>query len=358
MKKILIDGMSSNMGGVEKFVCTIYEALKDEWQVEFITVDESIPYQEEFLRNGSQIHKITPRYVSVSKYKNDIKEVFKNNQYDVFWFNKTTLSSIDCIKEAKNSGIKNVICHSHQSKNMGTLFTLLMHNMNKRNVGKYIDYRVACSKEAAEWFFGSKTEDVVIFPNAVNIGKYEPNETLRTEKRKELGIEGKFVIGNVARFAKEKNHKFLIDIFAELCKKEDAVLVSCGEGPLWEETKNYAKEKKIDDKILFLGMRKDIPEILQAIDVVVFPSLFEGLPFSLVEAQAGGIPCLISDTIGKETKLTDLVKFFSLDAGAEAWADEILKYKDYKKVTKRNQLEEKGFSSEIIEKKIKEMVNH
>ena len=80
--------------------------------------------------------------------------------------------------------------------------------------------------------------------------------------------------------------------------------------------------------------------------------------FSLVEAQAGGIPCLISDTIGKETKLTDLVKFFSLDAGAEAWADEILKYKDYKKVTKRNQLEEKGFSSEIIEKKIKEMVNH
>lgn len=112
------------------------------------------------------------------------------------------------------------------------------------------------------------------------------------------------------------------------------------------------------NKILFLGMRKDIPEILQAIDVVVFPSLFEGLPFSLVEAQAGGIPCLISDTIGKETKLTDLVKFFSLDAGAEAWADEILKYKDYKKVTKRNQLEEKGFSSEIIEKKIKEMVNH
>ena len=241
---------------------------------------------------------------------------------------------------------------------MGTLFTLLMHNMNKRNVGKYIDYRVACSKEAAEWFFGSKAQEAVIFPNAVNIGKYEPNETLRDEKRKELGIEGKFVIGNIARFAKEKNHKFLMDIFAELCKKEDAVLVSCGEGPLWEETKNYAKEKKIDDKILFLGMRKDIPEILQAIDVVVFPSLFEGLPFSLVEAQAGGIPCLISDTIGKETKLTDLVQFFSLDAGAEAWADEILKYKDYKKVTKRNQLEEKGFSSEIIEEKIKEMVNH
>lgn len=122
--------------------------------------------------------------------------------------------------------------------------------------------------------------------------------------------------------------------------------------------KKLCKRKKIDDKILFLGMRKDIPEILQAIDVVVFPSLFEGLPFSLVEAQAGGIPCLISDTIGKETKLTDLVKFFSLDAGAEAWADEILKYKDYKKVTKRNQLEEKGFSSEIIEEKIKEMVNH
>lgn len=358
MKKILIEGMSSNMGGVEKFVYTIYEALKDEWQVDFITVDESIPYQEEFLRNGSKIHKITPRYVSITKYRNEIKEVFEKNQYDVFWFNKTTLSSIESIKAAKKSGVKNIICHSHQSKNMGTLFTLMMHKLNRSKIDKYIDYMVACSKEAAEWFFSSKAEDAAIFPNAVNIDKYEPNEKLRAEKRKELGIEGKFVIGNVARFAREKNHKFLVDIFAELCKKEDVVLVSCGEGPLWEETKNYAKEKNVDEKILFLGMREDIPEILQAIDVIVFPSLFEGLPFSLVEAQAGGLPCVISDTIGKETKLTDLVEFFSLDAGAEAWADKILEYKEYKKITKRKQLEEKGFSSEIIERKIKEIVNN
>lgn len=358
MKKILIDGMSGNMGGVEKFVYIIYETLKDEWQVDFITVDESIPYQEEFLENGCQIHRITPRYESVSKYRDDIRDVFKNNQYDVFWFNKTTLSSIDCIREAKKRGVKKVICHSHSSKNMGTLVTLLMHNVNKINVGKYIDYRVACSKEAANWFFGAEAEKTVILSNAVNIDKYEPNEVLRNEKRKEFGIEDKFVIGNVARFTKEKNHKFLIDIFAELCKKEDVVLVSCGEGPLWEEIKNYAKERNIEDKVLFLGMRKDIAEILQAIDVIVFPSLFEGLPFSLVEAQAGGLPCLISDTIGKETKLTDLVKFFSLNAGAEAWADEILKYKNYKKVTKRNQLEEKGFSLEAVENKIKDIVNH
>lgn len=358
MKKILIDGMGSNLGGLEKFSYMIYEILKNDWQVDFVTVDKQIQYEEEILKTGSHIYKITPRYVNVFQYKKDIKDIFKKNRYDVFWFNKTTLSSIDCIKIARMNGVKNIVCHSHSSKNMGTFFTMIMHNWNKKKVSKYIDYKVACSEDAARWFFGKQVNQTIILPNAVNISKYEPNEMVRKEKRKELGIEDKFVIGNVARFGKEKNHKFLIDIFAELCKKEDAVLVSCGEGPLWEETKNYAKEKKIDDKILFLGMRKDIPEILQAIDVVVFPSLFEGLPFSLVEAQAGGIPCLISDTIGKETKLTDLVEFFSLDAGAEAWADEILKYKDYKKVTKRNQLEEKGFSSEIIEKKIKEMVNH
>lgn len=358
MKKILIDGMSSNMGGVEKFVYTIYETLKDEWQVDFITVDESIPYQEEFLSNGSKIYKITPRYVSITKYRNEIKEVFEKNQYDVFWFNKTTLSSIESIKAAKKSGVRKVICHSHQSKNMGTLFTLMMHKLNRKKIEKYIDDKVACSQDAAEWFFKLKAGEATILPNAVSIDKYEPNEILRNKKREKLGIEDKFVIGNVARFAREKNHKFLIDIFAELCKKEDAMLISCGEGPLWEEIKNYAKEKNVDDKILFLGMRTDIPELLQAIDVIVFPSLFEGLPFSLVEAQAGGLPCLISDTIGKETKITDLVKFFSLNEDAEAWANEIIKYKDYKKVTKRSQLEEKGFSSDAIEHKIKSLVNN
>ena len=127
--------------------------------------------------------------------------------------------------------------------------------------------------------------------------------------------------------------------------------VLCG-----KKTKNYAKEKKIDDKILFLGMRKDIPEILQAIDVVVFPSLFEGLPFSLVEAQAGGIPCLIPIPLEKKRNLPIWYSFL-VWMQEQRHADEILKYKDYKKVTKRNQLEEKGFSSEIIEKKINNRLN-
>lgn len=356
MKKILIDGMTNNLGGMETFILLLYEALKDDWKIDFITVDKKIPYEEEFLKNGSTIHKITPRYANIRKYKAEIKNIFQINSYDVLWFNKTTLSSIDCLKEAKRNGVKKVICHSHQSKNMGTPFTQVMHTLHKYSVNRYIDYKIACSKSAAIYFYGKNIDDVEILSNAVNISKYEPQEEISKKKRKELGIDKKFVIGNVARFAKEKNHKFLIDVFEEVCKQIDSVLVLCGTGPLWEEIRGYAKEKGIQDKILFLGVRKDIPEILQAVDVVVFPSLFEGLPFSLVEAQAAGIPCVISDTISKETQITDLVHFLSLEDSIQSWKEEILKYQGYKKVSKRKQLEEKGFSAEEIMQKIRDIV--
>ena len=356
MKKILIDGMTDNLGGMETFIHLLYEALKEEWQVDFITVNKNIPYEDEFLENKSVVHRITPRYISVRKFKEDIKKVFQKNSYDVLWFNKTTLSSIDCLKEARKNGVKKIICHSHQSKNMGSVFTQIMHILHRGIVGKYVDYKVACSKNAAVYFYGKKVNDVKIFSNAVDIERYEPNEEIRNRKRKELGIRDKFVIGNVARFAKEKNHKFLIEIFAEICKTEDAILLLCGEGPLWTEMKNYAWQIGIGEKILFLGMRTDIPEILQAVDVVVFPSLFEGLPFSLVEAQAAGIPCVISNTISRETQITDLVHFMNLEDSVEAWRKEILKYKQYEKISKREQLEVKGFSAELVRQEIRDIV--
>lgn len=356
MKKILIDGMTDNLGGMETFIRLIYEALKTEWKIDFITVNAKIPYEEEFLDNGSVIHRITPRYASISKYKKDIHKVFAENKYDVLWFNKTTLSSIDCLKEAKKNGVKKVICHSHQSKNMGTWFTQGMHILHRSVVGKYVDCKVACSVNAAVYFFGKNIKDVKIFSNAVDINKYEPNEEVRNQKRKELGIENQFVMANVARFAPEKNHKFLIEIFEEICKTEDAILLLCGEGSLLNNIKEYAAEKHVDNKIKFLGVRNDIPEILQATDVIIFPSLFEGLPFALVEAQAAGIPCVISDTISKDTELTDLVHFMSLEDSVEKWKDEIVKYQQYNKVSKRAQLEARGFSAELVMQEIRDIV--
>ena len=194
------------------------------------------------------------------------------------------------------------------------------------------------------------------FANAVDISKYEPKTDVRNRMRKTFSVDHKFVVGHVARFAHEKNHTFLVDIFEEISKRIDAHLLLCGTGPLLDEIKEKVQEKGLSERVSFLGMRNDIPEILQAMDVFVMPSLFEGLPFSLVEAQAAGLPCIVADTVSEESKLTDILEFMSLDAEVSLWADAILKYKDYEKISKRNQLEAKGFSLEAFKRQIDEII--
>ncbi len=352
MKKILIEGMTRNLGGVETFVHLLYSVLRQEWQVDFITVDDTIPFEDEFLQNGCKIYHITPRYKNAKQFCSDIDHVFETEHYDVFWFNKTTLSSIHTLKAAKKSGVKRIICHSHQSKNMGSLFTLCMHKINMKRVSKYINGRAACSEVAAEWFFGPHPKEVKIFPNAVDISKYEPNEKKMHDMKKQLGVEDKFVIVNVARFAPEKNHKFLISIFEVLSRKQNAHLILCGTGELKPEIEQLVREKGLEDRISFLGMRRDIPDVLQASDVMVMPSLFEGLPFVLVEAQAAGVPCVVSNTVSEEAKLTDILEYVSLESSEEEWADKILSYKQYVKVSKREQLESRGFSKEKFKEEV------
>lgn len=358
MKKILIDGMTKNTGGVEKFIYTLYTMIKDSYQVDFMTVDKEISYEEEFLKDGCNIYRITPRYVSLKAFQNDIQKVYENGNYDILWLNKTTLSSIDSLKAAKRNHVKTIICHSHASENLGNLFTLMMHKHNRRSVNKYVDYKVACSENAANWFFGKNIEDVKIFQNAVDIAKYEPVQEIREQKRKEMNLENKFVIGHIGRFSEEKNHKFILDVFAEVEKQVDAQLLLCGDGELIDEIRKYAESKGIKDKVSFLGIRKDIPEILQAVDLVLFPSLFEGLPFALVEAQAAGVPCVVSDTVSREAKLTDLMQFLSLDDDVKIWAEKILEYREYKKISKAEQLTEKGYSLQTMEKNIREILEN
>lgn len=356
MKRILIDGMCNKEGGVEHFIYQLYLILKKDWQVDFITIDDKIPFESEFLENGSTIYKITPRYVSVRKYIEDIECVFKKTKYDVLWFNKMSLSSIACIISAKHNKVGKIICHSHASNNMGGKFTYIMHKLNSFRINKYVDTKLACSSEAAHWFFGNNINDVDIFPNSIDIKKYVPSVEIRNEVRKELNICDKFVLCHIGRFSKEKNHTFLIDVFSELCKKIDAHLLLCGEGDLFPCIKEKVEKSGIESKVSFLGMRRDIPNILQSVDVLLLPSLHEGLPITLVEAQAAGVPCIVSDTVSREAALTELVQFVSLKAPEEVWINEILKYKEYTKVSHEKQLEEKGFGLKKMNEKVEKLL--
>ena len=189
-----------------------------------------------------------------------------------------------------------------------------------------------CSSLAGEWTYGKKavTERRCIFlKNGIETQKYAYNRAIREGKRKELGITDNFVIGHIGRFMQQKNHAFLIDIFSAVKKMNPkAKLLLVSEGRLMDEIKQKVSSLGLQNDVLFLGFRNDINELMQAMDVFVLPSLWEGLPFTLVEAQAAGLPCVISDVISDESIVTDLIKKESLKQSAEIWAKKILNVYD------------------------------
>ena len=218
-------------------------------------------------------------------------------------------------------------------------------------------YFLACSNEAADFLFGSQIprEKIKIFHNALDIDRYTYDGEKREAVRSKLNMANKFVIGNVGRLSYQKNHEFLIDIFYEVQKKVDnAVLMLIGEGELESKIREKAYKYGIMEKVLFLGMKNNVEDYLQAMDIFVFPTRFEGLPNVLVEAQAAGLKCLCSANVTKEVKLTDNVMF--LDLEKEKWVDKILQYSDgYKRVKTDEQIRAAGYDIRCEIKELEEI---
>lgn len=185
---------------------------------------------------------------------------------------------------------------------------------------------LACSRAAGDWLYGVRARPSVrVLPNAIDVERFRFSPVLRQQLRRRLGVEDRLVIGNIGRFAEQKNHKLLVEIFAEIVRlDQSAVLLLVGEGPLVEGVKSQVNAAGLTDRVQFLGLRDDIPGLLQAMDLFLLPSLFEGLPLVLVEAQAAGLPCLASATITDEVRLTELLRFLGLEQGPDVWAAEAL----------------------------------
>lgn len=200
-------------------------------------------------------------------------------------------------------------------------------NIVKRNAGKYATHKFAVSKEAGAWLFGSdevEKGNVRIWPNAIDTQKYAFQSKVRDEVRSELGLHDEMLVIHVGNIRFEKNHAFLLDIFANLKQDiPDAKLVLVGGGSI-ETLKEKIMSLGIENSILYLGVRKDVPRLLQAGDVFVFPSLYEGFPGAVLEAESSGLFCLISDSITPEVELSGWVRRHPLSAGAESWKNEIL----------------------------------
>jgi len=225
-----------------------------------------------------------------------------------------------------NSFNRVTIAHSHTSggdKSVKSRLKVLF-----RFPLRYLaDYLFACSNSSAEWMFGKRNKSTYIINNAIELKKFAYNEVMRNKKRSEFKFENNLVVGHVGNFHPSKNHDFLIQIFYELHKQNcNAILLLIGEGNLRQSIETKIMELELSDSVILTGSRSDVSELFQVMDVFVFPSKYEGLPVTVIEAQAAGLLCFLSDTITDEVAVTELVQFISLQESEKYWADLILKH--------------------------------
>lgn len=356
--KILIYGMSGLHGGVESFIYNYTQNFSNDLQIDYITDFSEIPFEDEFISKGSKIFHLPSRKKNYFNYLKEVNSIFENNKYDAVWANVCTLSSIEIMKTAQKHNVDKVIVHSHNSQNMGGKVTKMLHAFNKKQLNRYVTDYWACSPEAGKWMFDGicNTDEITVINNAIDSNLYVYNQEVRNMKRKELGLTNEFVIGHVGRFHFQKNHSFLVDIFNEIQKKEsNSKLLLIGSGPLEEEIKNKIQDLHLEDKVLFLGQRSDVQQLMQAMDTFLLPSNFEGLPFVLVEAQAAGLPAFTSkDVVSSEAKITDLLTYIDLSKSASYWADAVLESKEIDRKDRRGDISQAGFDIATEARKVED----
>lgn len=337
MNKILVFGITDNPGGVESVIMNYYRHIdRNKIQFDFLCNTDIVAYEDEIIRLGGKIYRINARSKNRKKYKSDMNNFFKNHakEYKTIWVNVCSLANIDYLKYAKKYGIKYRIIHSHNSQNMDSFLRGLMHKWNRVFIDKYATDFWSCSDDASNWFYNKKiinSDKFLLIKNAIDYELFKYNENVRNEYRNKLNIDGKFVIGNVGRFHFQKNHTFIIKVFFEIHKIEkNSILLLVGNGIERKKIEEIVKQFNIEDCVKFLGIRNDTPQLLQAMDVFLFPSLFEGLPLALVEAQASNLIIYASKgRINKNIVINEEnFNFLRLEDSEKIWAEKIVY--DYK----------------------------
>jgi glycosyltransferase EpsF len=337
-------------GGVEAVVMNYYRNIdRNKIQFDFICDNDStnIPY-EEIEKLGGRVILIPP-YQKVFKYHKELKRVLKEENYKIVHSHINTLSFFS-LWAAKSAGVPVRIAHSHSTTNKKEWKKNLIKQVLRPFSKVFATNYMCCSELAGRWLFGNKEYDkgnVYLLNNAIDLDKFKYDEKIRKEVRKEFKIkDSTLVVGHIGRFVEQKNHRFLIDIFNEVHKKNnDSILMLVGQGPLQGEMKEKVKSLGLEDSVLFLGQRNDANRLYQAFDVFCLPSLYEGLPVVGVEAQASGLLCILSDDMTKETKVLETAKFLSLNNSAKEWAKEIFeKFTKFKRKDTQKEISDNNFN--------------
>lgn len=340
-------------GGLETMLMNYYRHMdRNKIQFDFLVHrDFEADYDQEILDLGGRIYHISRLIPWSRSYRAKLKSFFREHpEYQIVHVHQDCLSSV-ALQCARECGMPVRIAHSHNSSQDKNLkYLIKLHYMKKIPV--YATDLFACSESAGRWMFGEIF--FRLLNNAIDTECYKYSKSVDMEVREEFGLGNSIVIGHVGRFDTQKNHKFLIDIFYACTKLEPNIkflLVGDGEGK--DEIRKKVQERNLQDKVIFTGIRSDVNRLMQAMNVFVFPSLYEGLPVTMIEAQAAGLPCVISDHVSSECIVTKgLVSSVPLEESPARWAEHILQQSCRNHENHIEEIKEAGYDISAAAKKL------
>lgn len=338
MKRLLCIVSSMDRGGAETFLMKLYRSLDTKkYQMDFcVSKKEKGFYDDEIKEKGGKIFYVPPKSKNPFKtFLSITKLVKKENYFYVLRTSQQSLAALDLLA-AKLGGAKKLIYRSSNANITGGKIKKIVNKLFSFLPRIIPNVKIAPSTEAAMFVFSKqavKNGKVTILPNALDYNLFAFQNEIRKKIRKELNIsENIKVFGHVGRFNIQKNHEFLIKIFKEIHKKEkNSLLLLIGEGELEEKIKKQVEELNLTDFVLFLGPKANVNEYLMAMDALIFPSFFEGMPNVVIEAEASGLKCFVANTITKEANITGLVNYLDIQKSACFWADFILENINYER---------------------------
>lgn len=309
MKVLVINTVNFSLNGITSVIMNYYQEMdKQDIEFDFVTINPIMDlYKNIFIANKSKVFLIERRK-NIFKYVITLLKIIRKNKYDIIHVHGNSSLMVLEMFIAKVAGVKIRIAHSHNTQCSHPKLHRLLQPIFLQLCTNYF----ACGEAAGVWLYGNNKFQVI--KNGIVIKNFSFDIDTRREYRKKLNIDNEVLIGNIGHFNTQKNHFFLIETFAEIKKKCNNVkLLLIGDGELLVEVKEFAKNKEVYNDVIFLGNVTDANCYIQAMDIFWLPSLFEGFPMVLVEAQAAGLPCVISDTISKDVDLTNSIKFVSID---------------------------------------------
>lgn len=339
-----------NRGGAETLIMNVFRHIdRTKYKFCFLLNDEVCDYTEEIKQLGGEIYVIPTRSQGLISYCRSLNSFFKaySDRFDAVHLHTSSLSSLEILFYAKKYGITKRVIHSHNTVQAGILHNVL-HWCNKPCLRFLATDYLSCSQVASNWLykFTGVLDKSVVVNNGINLNQFQFSLDARNRIREKYGIcKDTIVIGHIGRFDIVKNHTFLIDVYVEFLKLHpNSILMLIGTGVLFEEMKNKANQIGLGEKIIFAGLQSAINEYLSSFDYFVFPSLYEGLPVALVEAQSSGVMTICSDKVSKEAKISEYLSYYELEKSAKDWAHYINSIELLDRLKFVHQLEDNGYS--------------